>query len=655
MAKKTLNVVIAAMLVVAGLSTGFAATRKDATKYTRAQQQHILKTYPFEKRIQFKRAQKGFIATLDDLKFVTPSEDVAYNGNRLEFLKGKAPPTVNPLLWRQAKLTANTTGLYKVTEGVYQIRSFDLATMTLIDGDTGWVIVDPLMSAETSAAGLGLANRELGERPVSAIVFTHSHVDHFGGVFGVATREQIKSGEVPVVAGKGFTEAAISENVLLGPVMFRRVEYMFGTFLPYGPKGYVTAGLGPALSYGSHGLVAPTITIPMEGMTPKTIDGVEFVFKGTPGAEAPVEFIFYLPEYHVLDMAEITAITMHNTYSLRGAKPRNALAWSRYINFALDQWGDKADVLMQSHHWPVWGTDQIREFLAKQRDMYKYLHDQTVRLANLGYTMLEIANMVELPGSLRKDLYLREFYGTVSHNVRGIYTFYLGWFSGNPSKLNPLPPETAGKKYVKFMGGAEAVLRKARESFEAGEYRWTAQVLNHLVFADPSNDKAKNLLADALEQLGYQAESTEWRNFYLTGAQELRQGVPESSGAGAWNKLLLAGDIQTAIEALAVRVNPERAAGLRQRVNIRFTDTGQRWLVELYRSVLHGFEGEWAKTAPLTITVSRLDFKKMLAGMATPQELIDEGKLSVEGTLAEWIAITETFDSFGNRFSIVTP
>lgn len=652
--RATITAAVVTTLLITGLSTGFAATGTDATKDTRAHQQHVLATFPFEHRIQFKRAQKGFIATLDDLKIKAPSGRIIYNGEQFGFLEGKAPPTVNPLLWRQAKLVANNTGLYKVTDGIYQIRSFDLATMTLIDGDTGWIVVDPLTSAATAAAGLALANQELGKRPVSAVVITHSHIDHFGGIFGVVTRKQVISGEVPVIAPKGFVAAAVSENLLLGPVMSRRAEYMFGYWLPAGPKGYVTSSLGTAVSTGSHGLVRPTITIG-PGITRKTIDGVEFVFKSTPGAEAPVEFIFYLPEHDALHMAEITAMTMHNTYTLRGAKPRNALAWARYINFALQKWGNQADVLLQSHHWPVWGTEQIREFLAKQRDMYKYLHDQTVRLANLGYTMREIANMVKMPESLSDELYLRQLYGTVSHNVRGIYTYYLGWFSGNPAKLNPLPPEKASKKYVDFMGGPEAVLRKARESFEDGEYRWTAQVLNHLVFAYPENEKAQDLLADTLEQLGYQAESAVWRNYYLTGAYELRHGIHKRPADPGLSNLVLAADMQTVFEALAVHVNPEKAAGMHRRVNFHFTDTGQRWLVELHRSVLHGYKGRWSEKAPLTITVPSFAFKKMLAGLVTREELVDQGKMKIEGKLSEWLAITKTFDSFDKPFNIVMP
>lgn len=649
---KVLIATAAAAMVLAG--GVHAQEPKPATEYTRTANRALLKELPFEDRTAFEQAERGFIATLSPLDIRTQDGKVAYDGEKLKFLEGDAPDTVNPSLWRQSQLNGLHTGLYEVTDGIYQVRGFDLSNMTLIRGQKGWIVVDPLTSAEPVRAGIELANKHLGARPVSAVVITHSHADHFGGILGAVTAEQVRSGEVPLVAPAGLTLEAISENVVAGNAMVRRAGYMFGKLLPANERGFVSSGLGTTFSSGTAGLLPPNRAI-TEDVTKMTLDGVDFVFHNVPEAEAPVEVLFYLPQFKALQMAEITSQQMHNVYTIRGAKIRDARLWSQHIHQALAAFGDDAEILFASHHWPIWGQKELKTFLTKQRDLYKFIHDQTMKLANEGYTKEEIAEKIELPDSLAKEFYNRGYYGTVSHNSRAVYTSYLGYFDGNPATLDPLPQSEAAKKYVEFMGGADEVLRKARQTFDRGEYRWTATVLNDLVFAEPTNEAAKNLLADTLEQLGYQAESGPWRNFYLTGAMELRNGVVEGPSADL-SKLVLAASVDMIFNALAVRVDPERAMaedGLS--VNLSFTDTDEKWVATLSNGVLHGLPNETRDAAAATLTMSSMDFKRMIGGAADPKSLVEAGKLKVDGDIRAWARMAGVLDKVDPWFALVTP
>lgn len=476
------------------------------------------------------------------------------------FLEGDTPSEVHPALWRQARLNTEA-GLYEIAPGFWQVRGLDLANLTVVDGAEGRIVIDPLTSTQTAAAALALVNEELGERPVTAVIYTHSHVDHFGGVHGVVDADDVRTGRIPVIAPAGFLEAAVSENVVAGTAMTRRASYMYGALLPKGPHGHVDAGLGKGIPLlADQGLIAPTIDIADTG-TELVVDGVRIVFQVTPDTEAPAEMNFWFPDHRVLCMAENCTCTLHNVYTPRGTPVRDALAWSRYIQEALDLWADDADVLFATHHWPCWGHDEIRRHLESQRDAYRFIHDQTLRLANHGHTSREIAEELCLPDALRAEPRLREFYGTVSHNAKAVYQRYLGWFDGNPANLNPHPPVEAAHRYLDYMGGADTVLDKARASFDAGDYRWVAEVVGHVVFADPDNRAARNLQADAFEQLGYQSESAPWRDFYLTGAQELRHGHPSSNpGRGPSAETIAAMTVQQLWDSLGVRIDGPAAA-----------------------------------------------------------------------------------------------
>ncbi|MFT4798180.1 MAG: alkyl sulfatase BDS1-like metallo-beta-lactamase superfamily hydrolase, partial [Candidatus Azotimanducaceae bacterium] len=508
-------------------------TPKPATEATKAVNASFHQRLDFSDRKSFDDASRGFIATLDPMIIPhTAGNRAAFDLEALSFLNNEAPDTANPSLWRQAQLNANHHGLYKVVEGIYQIRSFDIANMTLIKGDTGWVIIDPLTSTESSRAGLELANRELGKREVKAVIITHSHADHFAGVLGVVTHEEVANGKVAMIAPEAFVDEALSENVLAGNVMGRRATYMYGNLLKPSETGFITTGLGAALSMGSTGFIVPSDFIKETGET-RTLDGVEIEFQMTPGSEAPAEMVFYFPQFKALCMSEITSHHLHNVYTPRGAQVRDAYAWSAQINESIELFGGRLEVEFASHHWPIWGREDVIDYMKKQRDTYKYIHDQTLRLANLGYNKEEIAEQVHLPKSLDKEFYNRDYYGTVHHNARAVYVKYLGFFNGNPATLYKLPAVPAAEKYLEFMDGADAVVEKARAYFDKGEYRWVAEVLNHVVMAQPDHIDGRALLADTLEQLGYQSESGPWRNFYLCGVLELRNGLPKGATFGA--------------------------------------------------------------------------------------------------------------------------
>ncbi|HVU87794.1 MAG TPA: alkyl sulfatase dimerization domain-containing protein [Pirellulales bacterium] len=642
------------LLLVAG--TSMAAEPKDATTATRQANQRVREQLPFADRQSFDEAHRGFIAPLSKEVIRTEAGDAVWDPNKYAFIEeGKdAPDTVNPSLWRQSQLV-NISGLFKVVDRIYQVRNGDLSNMTIIEGVSGIIVVDPLISAETARAALELYFQHRPKRNVVAVIYSHSHIDHFGGVRGVVSGDDVQAGKVQVYAPEGFFEHAISENVMAGNVMGRRANYMYGNLLPPEPRGQVGAGLGMTTSTGTVTLIPPTVYIRRDGQE-ETIDALKFQFLLAPGSEAPAEMHWYLPELKALTVAENACHTQHNLYSLRGTKLRDPLAWSKYLHKSVRQWGGEAEVLYGMHHWPVWGTERVVEHLEKQRDMYRFINDQTLRLANQGLTMTEIAETVELPEPLAKYWSNRDYYGTLNHNVKSTYVFYLGWFEGNPATLHRLPPVEASKKYVAYMGGAEAVLSKAREAFKEGDYRWVAEVVNHVVFAEPENIAAKELQADTLEQLGYQAESGPWRNFYLTGAKELRDGIKRGANAAA-----TVGDVVEALtldqffDYLGIRLNAPKAAGKKITLNFDFTDTKERYVLKLADSVLNHWDGDQAADADATLSLERSTLNKIMLRQLTMPEALGDGSVKITGKVASVGQLFGLLDTFDAWFPIVTP
>jgi alkyl sulfatase BDS1-like metallo-beta-lactamase superfamily hydrolase len=627
---------------------------KPATEATKKINQGFFNKLDFTDRRSFDNAKKGFIATLNPITIAHDSGSrAAFDLEGLSFLNDEPAETVNPSLWRQAQLNALNHGLYEVVPGIYQVRSFDIANMTLIKSDSGWIIIDPLTSTEASRTGLALANKELGERPVVAVIITHSHADHFAGILGVMSHEDAESGKVAMIAPEHFVNEALSENVLAGNVMSRRATYMYGNLLPSSPTGFVTTGLGAALSMGNTGFIIPNDLIKETGET-RHIDGVDIEFQMTPGSEAPAEMVFYFPQFKALCMSEITSHHLHNLYTPRGAQVRDALAWAAQINESIDLFGDRLEVEFASHHWPIWGRQEAIEYLKKQRDMYKYIHDQTLRLANHGYIKEEIAEQIKLPESLGKEFYNRDYYGTVHHNARAVYVKYLGFFDGNPATLYPLPPTEVATRYLEFMGGADAIVEKARGCFDAGDYRWVAEVLNHVVMAEPDHFNARALQADTLEQLGYQSESGPWRNFYLCGALELRQGLPKGAAFGATASMAKSMPLENLYQTMAVRLNGPSADGLVIHLNLDFTDS-EPTLLSIENAVLHAFTGKQHQKPNATLRMSAVNFKFMMTGNTDAMKLLESGELEMSGDFEALGKFRELFDQFERRFPIVTP
>jgi alkyl sulfatase BDS1-like metallo-beta-lactamase superfamily hydrolase len=601
----------------------------------------------------FDDARRGFIASDAPLVIDGPGGRKAWDFTSYAFIDGEPPATVNPSLWRQARLNLQH-GLYKVADGIYQVRGYDLSNMTIIEGRAGWIVVDPLTTTETAAAAIALARKSLGDKPVTAVIFTHSHVDHFGGVASVLPRDPAVAAAIPIVAPKGFIEEATSENVLAGVAMGRRALYMYGLALPRSATGHVDTGLGKSPPYGTVSIRMPTVLV---DRTPQEleIDGVRFVFQYTPESEAPAELTFYLPDLKAWCGAEIVSHTMHNLYTLRGAKVRDALKWSNYIDEAMDRFGDM-DVVFASHHWPVWDNARIHDYLAAQRDTYRYIHDQTLRLANEGYTGQEIAEQLELPSTLRTRFANRGYYGTIRHNAKAVYQAYFGWYDGNPANLDPLPPEPLGKKYVAAMGGAVAVLKLGREAVAAGDYRWAATLLNNLVFAEPGNSEAKELLAAAYQQLGYQAESGPWRDVYLSGADELRNGVRGTAlDPRRAVELLRNTPVDRFLTSMAVRLDGPAADGKRLKFNFVFTDAGETHVVELVNSVLHHRRAAAAQDVDATVYLTRDLLVRLATGEAGLKDLVLSDDLKVDGSRIKLLTLLSMLDKPDGRFAIVTP
>jgi alkyl sulfatase BDS1-like metallo-beta-lactamase superfamily hydrolase len=613
-------------------------------------------------RGDFDLARKGLIAQGSPRQVIGRFAHAVWDLDSYSFLddvdaSSITPTTVNPSLWRQGQLN-NVAGLFEVTPSIYQVRGMDISNVTFIAGDTGWIVIDPLTAEETAKAALALVDEHLGPRPVHAVIYTHSHTDHFGGIYGIVNEEAINVG-VELIAPKGFLEAAISENVLAGTVMLRRATYMYGAFLPHDAQGHVDTGLGKGLpALPTVGLAAPTLEIENTG-TELVIDGVRMVFQITPGTEAPAEMNIFFPDHRALCMAENCTANQHNVYTPRGAQIRDALLWSKYIDESLVLYGDQSDVLFASHHWPRWGASAIADFLASQRDAYRFVHDQTLRLANEGLTMNEIAEELELPAGLHDEFFNHGYYGTLSHNSKAVYQRYLGWFDGNPAHLWPHPPQEAAKRYVEFMGGSAALLEKATNSFEAGDYRWVVEVVNHLVFAEPDNEDARFLQADALEQLGYQAESGPWRDFYLTGAMELRANGTALKGVrgnALGPALVRSMTVELLLDLLGVRLNSPKAKDISLEVNLVVRDReNDAWSFGAKNGVLHARHREQTSNSTVSIDTTIGELAALASGSKPFDELVASPDFRVTGDVDVLRDFVRCLDDFEFGFEIVLP
>lgn len=625
----------------------------EATVSTKEAREKLLKELPFSNKQDFEFAARGFIATREDPKIKDETGKVVFDLSSYDFLKADAPESANPSLWRQAQLVTKH-GLYKVAERIYQVRGFDVSTVSFIQTDKGYIVVDPLTTVEVAKAALDLVKKHVGDKPVVAVIYSHSHADHFGGVAGVTTEADVKAGRVKVIAPEGFMEHSISENVIAGPAMTRRARFQFGTTLPRGIEGEMTSGLGPGISNGSLSLFAPTDIIGKTG-TEMTVDGVKLVFQVTPGTEAPAEMNVFLPGMRALFMAENANATMHNLLPARGALVRNSKDWADYLTQSIRLYADQSDVMFAAHGIPRFGTDAIKDFLTKHRDAYKYLHDQTVRLMNNGLTAVEIAEQLQLPDVLAQEWYNRGYYGTMSHNSKAIYQRYLGWYDANPASLHALPPVAAGTHYVEAMGGADTVIAKAEAAVKAGEYRWAAMLLNHVVFADAANTKAKTMLADVYTQLGYRAEAGTWRNIYLTGAQELRHGVVDAGLQRVSLALIRATPTTMLLDLAAVRFNAERAAGKSFKINIVLSDVNETHLITVANGVMIHEEGIRDDKPDATATMKRSDLlETMLAGVPLTVKTAT-GAIKVTGNTSLYGELVALIDPTQPNFNIVTP
>lgn len=628
---------------------------KDASPAVRAQHDATLKALPFADTRDFDDASRGFLGTREHARIVSGNGREVWSLEPYGFLaEDVAPATVDPSLWRQSRLNMNH-GLFEVVPGVYQVRGFDIANMTLIEGDTGVIVVDTLTSIEGARAAMELYHEHRGHRPVVAVIFTHTHTDHWGGARGVIDDAALAAGNIPIIAPDLFLEHAVSENIIAGPAMLRRAQYQFGPLLAKGERGQIDCGLGKSMAAGSVALLRPTDLIKATGDT-RTIDGVTFEFQMAPNSEAPAEMHFYLPRHKVLNLAENCTHNFHNLLPFRGADVRDALAWSKYLSEALQMWGGKAEAMCGQHHWPVWGTDRVDTMIRQQRDLYKFAHDQTVRLMNHGLNADEIADTIRLPASLNEAWHARGYYGHIRHNVKAIYQKYLGWYDANPANLDPLPRVEAGRKYIEYMGGAEAVLKRARQDFARGEFRFIAQALSHLVFAEPDNRAGRALLADTFEQLGYLSESATWRNAYLFAAQELRHGMQQLPPRPAMPRETLAA-LQTGQlwDVLGVRLNGPKADGKHIVLNWSFTDTDETYVLTLENCALTYVSGTQSTAADAGFVLPRALLDAVIAKQASFPEAVAEGQIKVTGNPMKLGELMALMDEFPRMFEIVEP
>ncbi|MGV9732598.1 alkyl/aryl-sulfatase [Rhodococcus aetherivorans] len=623
-----------------------------ASETTRRNLQAAAAALPADDGQDSEDVTRGFVGRSEQRRITGADGRVVWDLDAYAFLDGSAPETAHPSLWRQGRLLAED-GLFEVVPGIYQLRGFDLSVMTVVEGEAGVIVIDPLISAETAAAALALYRGYRGDRPVSGMIYTHSHVDHFGGVKGVLDPGLVEAGTVPVVAPAGFLEHAVAENLFAGTAMSRRSGYMYGAALEKGPAGQIGAGLGQTTSAGTVTLIAPTVDITATGQE-LTVDGVRMVFQLTPGTEAPAEMNIWFPDRRALCAAENATHTMHNILTLRGAVVRDAHAWGHYLNETIGLWGDALDVVFASHHWPTWGRERALEFLSVQRDMYLYLHDQTLRMMNQGLVGAEIAERFEMPPALAAAWHTHGYYGSVSHNVKAIYQRYMGWYDGNPANLWAHPPVEAARRYVDAMGGADAALAVARDAFEEGDYRWVLEVCKHLLFTDDTDQAARALQADAMEQLAYGSENGTWRCIYLAGAKELRDGIfgspVQSSG-----DFLDALTVPQLFDSLAVRVDGPRAWDLRLVISWILTDLGITYLTELQHGVLNHRTVDAPLPGSTVFTLTRRTLIGALTGQLDPATALADGTIAVTGDPTVAGRLFEVLAPVDPEFAIVTP
>lgn len=637
-----------------------ATDPQPASDFTIKANKAVKDSLPFSDESDFQDAKQGFLKTWDPVRI-----ENANNHKVIWTLEPYAnqtpnsscPPTVNPSLWRQSTLN-QTNGLFKVADGFYQVRAFDMSNMTIIEGAEGLIVIDPLISCECANDALRLY-RDYVQKPniqVKAVIYTHSHVDHFGGVCGIVDPVDVREKRVRIAAPAGFLEHAVSENVYAGTAMGRRAEYMYGPYLKPGDRGQVDAGLGKSQSVGRISIIPPTDEVSYTGQILE-LDGVKIIFHMTPGAEAPAEFDFYFPDKRVFCAAENATHTMHNIQTLRGARVRDALSWSKYLGEALELYGHEAEVLFAQHHWPIWGNQKIASFLAKQRDMYRYLNDQTLRMLNKGYTGIEIAEVFEMPPSIAQAWFGRGYYGTVNHNVKAVYDRYMGWFDGNPTNLYPLPPRQSSAKYVELMGGADKVIKAGVDAMGYGEYRWAAELLGKVVVADPNNKEAKEQQANALEQLGYQAEAATWRNFFLMGAQELRNGirtVDDAEASETDDSMFEAMTLDMIFDSIAGKlIGPKATSPIS--MSWRFTDTGEKYLVEVSNGALSYIANKQSDDVDLVITTSRKVLDDLLLKKTTFTRALDDKTFVMSGKIYKFVQFISWLDHGDKQFPIVTP
>ena len=642
-------------------SIPFAVIAQDAASdATRTAQAEIARRLPLDDPRDEANVRRGKLAEIPGGVILDKQGKTVWDRRPYEFLQSKdAPDTVNPSLWRQARLDA-VHGLFEVVPGkIWQIRGYDISVMTIIRGKSGWIVVDPLLSEETAAAGWKLFADTVEAKdkvlPIRAVIFSHSHSDHFGGVGGIVTPEQVKAGKVRIIAPHGFSEEATSENVLAGTAMGRRALYMFGSILPPGVRGQVDTGLGPKLSSGTIGYMEPTETVSEKGGT-LTIDGLVFEFLDAGGTEAPSEFVFYIPAYKALHTTEVVTHTLHNVLTLRGAQVRDALHWSKVIDAMLLKWGGKAEVAMASHHWPTWGAGEVSELLANQRDAYRYVHDRTLFLANKGATLHELADQTAEAPVQGSDFGTRGYYGTLNHDMKATYQRYFGWWDGNPANFNPLPPEQSAPKYVALAGGADKLLAAGRDAIRAGDYRWAAELLNKLVFAEPGNKDARAALASAYDQMGYQAESGAWRNYYLAAAASLRGNAVESiSGNGQSRSFVSAIPTGVFFDALATRFDAAKGAALKGTFQFILPDSKEAVAVVVGGGVEFPRYGVTDAAPTATITIDRKTLDDVMLGQAQFPALMQSGAIRIDGdrmAFLSWFALHPPQDP---RFNIVVP
>jgi alkyl sulfatase BDS1-like metallo-beta-lactamase superfamily hydrolase len=623
-----------------------------ASEATRRAISQAVASLPIDDTQDFDDADRGFIGRAESRQVRAADGRAVWDLDAYGFLDGPPPETTNPSLWRQAQLCAKD-GLFKVVPGIYQLRGFDLSVMSVIEGDTGVIVIDPLTCRETAAAAFALYTAHRGPRPVRAMIYTHSHVDHFGGVKGIITQDQVDAGDVPVIAPEGFMHHAISENVFAGTAMARRAAYMYGAALDKGPGGQIGAGLGQTIPTGTLTLIAPTIDITHTGQE-LIVDGVSIAFQVTPGTEAPAEMNFYFPGHGALCAAENTTHTLHNVLTIRGAVVRDAHAWAHYLTETIDLWGDELDVVFASHHWPTWGRERAVEFLAMQRDMYLYLHDQALRLINQGYVGAEIAEMLEMPPALQAAWHTHGYYGSVSHNLKAVYQRYMGWYDGNPANLWGYPPVEVANRYVAAMGGAAGALETARRAYDDGDYRWAVEVCKHLLFADDTDAAAQALQADALEQLGFGAENGTWRNAFLSGAHELRHGrfgSPTTASA----ELVSALSVDQVLDSIAIRIDGPKAWHERLTLSFVVTDTGATHIAELRNGVLHHRTSPSPASGSTTLTLTRPMLIGLITGAVDLGDAVRDGDIDVDGEPTDLGRLVGLLAPVDPDFPIVTP